>query len=223
MKEIVVKSILIFLVLFLPSFVFGITGDEALQKLLEGNKRFVSGNLEKKDISDLKRKDLLKGQKPFAIILGCSDSRVPPEIIFDQGLGDIFVVRVAGNVVDPVVLRSIEYAAEHLKAPLLFILGHTNCGAVTATLELVEKKGKPCPLAEKISPAVKKAMKKGGSKEDILENAIKENIYNVYNEIMKSKIIRHLVKEGALKIVAGEYNLSTGKVELIDIPSLPKK
>jgi len=212
----------LFVVLVFSGFVYaGSAGDESLQKLMDGNKRFVSGNLAKKDLSDVKRKELLKGQKPFAIVVGCSDSRVPPEIIFDQGLGDIFVVRVAGNVADPVVLRSIEYAAEHLNSPLLFLLGHEKCGAVTATLELEGKpEGKTCPIAQKIMPAVKKAKKKGGSKDEILETAIKENVKNVYKYIMKSKIINHLVHEGKLKIVAGEYSLTTGEVKMIDLPKI---
>src|SRR4030065_2455205 len=113
----------LFIVVLFSGVVFaGSAGDEALQKLMDGNKRYVSGSLMKKDIGETKRKELsTKGQKPFAIVLTCSDSRVPPEILFDQCLGDIFVVRVAGNVVDKIEIGSIEYAAEHLNAPLLFI------------------------------------------------------------------------------------------------------
>ena len=209
----------LFIVVLFSGVVFaGSAGDEALQKLMDGNKRYVSGSLMKKDIGETKRKELsTKGQKPFAIILTCSDSRVPPEILFDQGLGDIFIVRVAGNVVDPIVLRSIEYGAEHLNAPLLFILGHTKCGAVTATLEILETKGEPCPLAKKIMPAAEKAKKKGGTKDEVLETAIKENVKNVYKDVMKSKIISHLVQEDKLKIVAGEYNITTGKIEMMEL------
>ena len=120
--------------------------------------------LPRKILATSKRKELTKGQKPFAIVITCSDSRVPPELLFDQGLGDIFVVRVAGNVVDPIALGSIEYGAEHLNSPLLFILGHTKCGAVGATLEA---KGKPegniGAIVKKIQPAVATAKKKGGS------------------------------------------------------------
>ena len=209
----------LFIVVLFSGVVFaGSAGDEALQKLMDGNKRYVSGSLMKKDIGETKRKELsTKGQKPFAIVLTCSDSRVPPEILFDQGLGDIFIVRVAGNVVDPIVLRSIEYGAEHLNAPLLFILGHTKCGAVTATLEILETKGEPCPLAKKIMPAAEKAKKKGGTKDEVLETAIKENVKNVYKDVMKSKIISHLVQEDKLKIVAGEYNITTGKIEMMEL------
>ncbi|MBM4136351.1 MAG: carbonic anhydrase [Nitrospira sp.] len=194
-------------------------GDESLTKLMDGNKRFVSGNLAQKDLGDAKRKELAKGQKPFAIVLTCSDSRVAPELLFDQGLGDVFVVRVAGNVVDPIALGSIEYAAEHLNSPLLVILGHSKCGAVAATLEA---KGKPegniGAIVSKIMPAAMAAKKKGGSHDEILETAIKENVKNVYKDVMKSKIINHLVHEGKLKVVAGEYSLATGEVETIELP-----
>jgi carbonic anhydrase len=214
----------LFVIVVFSGLVFAVseTGQEALQKLMDGNKRFVSGSLAQKDLSAKKREELAKGQKPFATVLTCSDSRVPPEILFDQGLGDIFIVRVAGNIVDPIALGSIEYAAEHLNAPLLIILGHSKCGAVKATLE---SKGKPegniGAIVKKIMPAVDTAKKKGGTQDEILETAIKENVKNVYADVMKnSKIIPHLVEEGKLTIVAGEYDITTGKVEMIELPKL---
>lgn len=222
MKQFRVVLALFVVVVFSGVVFAGSAGDEALQKLMDGNKRYVSGSLMQKDIGETKRKELAKGQKPFAIVLTCSDSRVPPEILFDQGLGDIFIIRVAGNVVDPIVLRSIEYGAEHLNAPLLFILGHTKCGAVTATLEILETKGEPCPVAKKIMPAAEKAKKKGGTRDEVLETAIKENVKNVYEDVMKSKIISHLVQEDKLKIVAGEYDITTGKIEMMEMIELSK-
>ncbi len=225
MKRCRVLLALLIVVVF-SSFVFaGSAGDESLQKLMDGNKRYVSGDLAKKDLGDDKRKELLKGQKPFAIVITCSDSRVPPELLFDQGLGDIFVIRVAGNVVDQIALGSIEYGAEHLNSPLLVLLGHSKCGAVKATLETKGKaEGNIGAIVEKIKPAVKAAKKKGGSEEEILEAAIQENIKNVYKDIMsKSTIIPHLAKEGKLKIVAGEYSLATGKVDMIELPKLAHK
>ncbi|MEK7804022.1 MAG: carbonic anhydrase, partial [Deltaproteobacteria bacterium] len=110
----------------------GISADEALKKLIDGNNRFVQSAQAQKDIGNNRRTELTKGQHPFAVILSCSDSRVPPEHIFDQGLGDIFVVRVAGNVADSIELGSVEYAAEHLGVPLILVLGHQSCGAVKA-------------------------------------------------------------------------------------------
>jgi carbonic anhydrase len=143
-------------------------------------------------------------------------------MLFDQGLGDIFVIRVAGNVVDPIELGSIEYGAEHLNSPLLFILGHTKCGAVKATLEAKgEPEGNIGAIVKKIQPAAETAKKKGGSENEVLETAIHENMKNVYNDVMtKSKIISHLAQEGKLKIVAGEYNIETGKVSMIELPKM---
>jgi carbonic anhydrase len=194
--------------------------------LLEGNKRCVEGEQAKKDIGETRRAELTKGQHPFAVVISCSDSRVPPELIFDQGLGDIFVVRVAGNVIDPVVLGSIEYGVEHLHSPLLLVLGHESCGAVKATLDL---KGKPegniGAILKKIVPAVKTAKRETKDESELLHNAIHENIRNSYKDVMKSKIVNHLVKEGKLKVVAAEYYLGTGKVEVladIGAPEMPK-
>ena len=224
MKQFKVLLALLMVVVFSGS-VFAVSaGDESLQKIMDGNKRYVQGKLASKDIGDNKRKELTKGQKPFAIVVTCSDSRVPPELLFDQGLGDIFVVRVAGNVVDQIGIGSIEYAAEHLNAPLLFILGHSKCGAVAATLDA---KGKPegniGAIIKKIQPAAATAKKKGGSKDEMMETAIHENVINVYNDIMKnSVIIKHLADAGKLKIVGGEYMLSTGKVEMIELPKMEK-
>ena len=193
-------------------------GGDSLSKLLDGNKRFTSGELAKKDIGDTRRQELTKGQHPFATVLSCSDSRVAPEIIFDQGLGDVFIVRVAGNVVEPTTLGSIEYGAEHLHTPLLVILGHESCGAVKATLEA---KGKPegniGAILKKIMPAVNTAKKAKKGPDETLNLAVQENVKNTYKDIMKSKIVKELVHEGKLKIVAAEYYLGTGKVELIDL------
>jgi carbonic anhydrase len=211
----------LFVVVVFSGVVFAVSaGDEALQKLMDGNKRYVSGSLMKKDLGDTKRKELAKGQKPFAIVVTCSDSRVPPELLFDQGLGNIFVIRVAGNVVDQIALGSIEYGAEHLNAPLLFILGHSKCGAVTATIDAKgEPEGNIGAIVKKIMPAAEKAKKKGGTKDEILETAIQENVKNVYSDVMKkSKIVPHLVEEGKLKIAAGEYDITTGKVAMIELP-----
>jgi len=220
MKRFRVLLALLVVVVF-SGFVFAASaGDESLQKLMNGNKRYVEGKLATKDLGDTKRKELSKGQKPFAIVIACSDSRVPPELLFDQGLGDIFVIRVAGNVVDPIALGSVEYGTEHLHSPLIFILGHTKCGAVTATLEAKgEPEGNIGAIIKKIQPAAATAKKKGGSKDEILEAAIQENVKNVYKDLMnKSKIIPELAHEGKLKIVAGEYDITTGKVAMIELP-----
>ena len=195
-------------------------GDEALSKLLEGNKRFISGNLAPKNTGDARRKELSKAQHPSAIVVACSDSRVAPEIIFDQGLGDLFVVRSAGNVLDPILVGSIEYAAGHLHAPLLILLGHDKCGAVSAALEAKEKTDDNIgTILRKILPAVKKATAKGGTKEDILNNAIRENVLLQQKYLLrKSPLIRKLIQSGDLKVVAGIYHIESGKIELFSAP-----
>jgi carbonic anhydrase len=212
-KLITFVSILVF-------FISGITWGQQVNpvsRLMDGNNRFISGNLEKKDLSDTRRKDLLKGQKPFAIVVTCSDSRVAPEIIFDQGLGDIFVIRVAGNVLDPVSLGSIEYAAEHLKSSIVIILGHTYCGAVTAA---IEAKGRPegniGAIVKRILPAVKKAKKEGKTGGDLLNSAIAKNVI-LQKEYMfkKSPVIRELARTGELQVVTAIYNLESGEVNII--------
>ncbi len=212
--------IAVFLSVALAGFVYaGLgQGDESLTKLLDGNKRFVSGEIAKKDIGENRRKELTKGQSPFATVLSCSDSRVAPELIFDEGLGDIFIVRDAGNVADPVTMGSIEYGVEHLHTPLLVILGHEKCGAVTAALDA---KGKPegniGEILKKIMPAVQKAKKAGKDRESTLDLAIQENVRHTYKDVTKSKIVNELVHEGKLKVVGAEYYLGTGKVEMIEL------
>ncbi|SNB46080.1 carbonic anhydrase [Geobacter sp. DSM 9736] len=200
----------------------GISADEALQRLMEGNKRYIENQMTGQKLCDLKaRESLAKGQQPYAIVLSCSDSRVPPEIIFDKGLGELFVVRVAGNVPDPVVLGSIEYAAEHLNSPLIVVLGHERCGAVTAA---VDAKGKPegniGEIVKKIAPAVKQAKKEaaGRSKSEMVETAIDDNVVLVAESLTKqSAVLKQLVKEGKVKIVGAKYDLDDGKVSLMKL------
>ena len=187
------------------------------ERLLQGNKRFVSENLAKKDFSLKKRKELLYAQRPYAVVVGCSDSRVPPELIFDQGLGDIFVIRVAGNVLDPVSLGSIEYAVEHLKTPLIVLLGHTRCGAVHATIHFnCKEEGNLSAIVEKIMPAVVEAKKVAKSEEDLLNKAIEENV-KLQKEFMlrNSRIIREYVKANKIQIVMAIYDMETGEVKPI--------
>jgi len=189
----------------------------SLRKLLDGNKRFITGNLESKDFSDTKRKELAKGQRPFAIVVACSDSRVAPEIIFDQGLGDIFVIRVAGNVLDRVSLGSIEYAAEHLKTPLVIILGHTYCGAVTAAVESKGRtEGNIGAIVKRILPAVERARKEGKSSKDLVNSAIIKNVLLQGEYMIKnSTVIRKLIKAKELQVITAIYNLESGEVSIV--------
>ncbi len=227
MKHYLLSILCLYVVLFASALVSasdagpGLTADEALSKLMDGNLHFVANRITIRETSTPSiRESLATGQKPFAIILACSDSRVPPEIIFDQGLGEIFVVRVAGNVPDPVILGSIEYAAEHFNCPLVMVLGHKRCGAVTAA---VESQGPPHgnigAIIKTIAPAVKQAKKdvKGAGKSDLVESAIDNNIKLVAKSLLKqSPVIRSLVDEGKLKIIGAKYDLDDGKVRLLE-------
>jgi carbonic anhydrase len=207
-----------------------VSSDEALQKLIDGNQRYVENQMTGTKLCDLTaRTSLAKSQKPYAIILTCSDSRVPPEIIFDKGLGEIFVIRVAGNVPDPIVLGSIEYAAEHLGSPLIMVLGHERCGAVKAT---VEAKGKSSgsknidAIIKVVAPAVKAAAKDcqackndtkcaDTKKDEFVECVVDANAKIVAAGLTKnSKILTHLLHEKKIKIVSAKYDLDDGKVTL---------
>ena len=190
-----------------------ITADRAWELLKAGNERYVAKKLSHPHQTGSRITELATGQHPFAIVLGCADSRVPPEIIFDRGLGDLFVIRVAGNIVDDAIAGSIEYAAEELKVPLLVVLGHERCGAVTAAVKGSELPGEINTLVNAIKPAVKSVK---GLPGDIVENSVKANIKIVVSTL-KSKypMVSELVKSNKLKIVGGRYDLDRGKVDLI--------
>jgi len=195
-----------------------IAPEQALKSLMDGNQRYVQQQMTGTKLCALgERQKLSGGQAPYAIILSCSDSRVPPELIFDEGLGEIFVVRVAGNVVDPIVLGSIEYAAEHLGSPLVMVLGHERCGAVKATVDLNGKgEGNIGAIVSAVAPALKTAPK-NADKAQYVEGVVAENIKLVKGSLTtKSPVLAELVKEGKLKVVTAKYDLDDGKVTLID-------
>ncbi|HSW86320.1 MAG TPA: carbonic anhydrase [Rhabdochlamydiaceae bacterium] len=192
--------------------------DQALKKLQDGNQRFVSGNFMHPDQSSRRRaelerrEDLVAGQEPFAVIVSCSDSRVPPEIIFDQGLGDLFVARVAGNVVGPLEMDSIEFSADILKSSLILVLGHENCGAVNATLLGQAAPNHMSHVAPYLQSAVDKTKNMPGSR---LVNAIKANVQNVMRQLEGSPVLSPLIRDNKLKIIGAYYHLNSGKVELL--------
>lgn len=195
------------------------SADEALNKLMQGNIRCSVGQPAQKMLDENFRKELAKGQRPYAVVVACSDSRVAPEIVFDENLGQIFVVRTAGNVVDSVALGSIEYAVEHLHVPLIMVMGHESCGAVKAT---VDHKGKPegniGTIVTKISPAVKKAKAQGKKGDELVYASTIENVRLVASDIRKkSPVIRKEVAAGKVKMVGGYYSISAGKVENIPL------
>jgi carbonic anhydrase len=186
------------------------TPDSALAELKAGNEHHVRHQYQHPRETAARQRELVAGQHPHAEILSCSDSRVPPEIIFDQGLGDVFVVRVAGNVATDTEIGSLEYGAEHLHTPLLVVLGHESCGAVTAAVEGGEAEGHIASLVNLIKPAVEKSRELPGDK---VSNAVRVNVAMVVDQLRASNpVLAKLVAQGKLKIVGGVYSLETGKV-----------
>ena len=190
-----------------------ISADQALKLLLEGNQRFVAGKLEHPNQTPARRAEVAKGQHPFAAVLACSDSRTPPEIIFDRGLGDIFTVRVAGNVADQVVIESLDYSVKHLGVRVVMVLGHRRCGAVIAAVEGHEEEGKDVgPMLKELDPAVAATK---GMPGDPVENAVRANVKLVMLNLATSSELRAMVISGELKIVGGIYDLDTGTIEML--------
>lgn len=181
--------------------------EQILQRLQEGNERYMKAKLLHPDRSKERRKETATGQNPFAIILSCADSRVAPEIIFDQGIGDLFVVRVAGNVLGPVELDSIEYAALYLNSPLILVMGHENCGAVKAVM--AGKIEDIQDVADLITPVID--MHPHAS----VEETIKANASYVAKELKNSPPLRKLIKQGRLTVRSAYYDFVSGRVELL--------
>jgi carbonic anhydrase len=192
------------------------TADEALKRLMEGNQRYVANKSIALNESADRRIALAQGQQPFATIFSCVDSRVPPELVFDRGLGDLFVIRTAGQVIDTAVLGSLEFGVAELKIPLLMVLGHEKCGAVKATIETVEKGGVAEAdieaLVNGIRPAVEHAKGEAG---DLLDNAVKANVVAVVQKLKQSPILKEAIEQGKLTIVGARYDLDTGAVETL--------
>jgi len=190
----------------------GASPEKALQALLEGNERFVMAKYTNINITNERREELVKGQQPFAVIVSCSDSRVPPELVFDQGLGELFVIRTAGQVIDDVALGSIEYAIEHLNVPLIFVLGHDDCGAVKAAIAGGEVSGHISAIVNPIKPAIDKAKTQAGS---LVANTVKGNLDLTVEKIKTSSpIISQSLEKNHVKVVGAIYNLESGKVNL---------
>ena len=202
-----------------------INADTALQRLREGNQRFVSGvrSLETM-LSHTRRSELASGQKPFAIILGCSDSRVPAELVFDQGLGDLFVIRVAGNIVAPSQIGSVEFAAAQFETPLVVVLGHSQCGAVCSTIEALKKPNTQQSMnirsiVDRIRPSVETLMETDlvNNEDELVHQAVRANVRVSVNQLRHgSVILEQLVSENRLQIVGAEYSLETGVVEFFE-------
>lgn len=196
---------------------------EALERLRAGNARFVANDLSLPK-PDVERARLASGQTPFAVILGCSDSRVPTEIVFDQGLGDLFVIRVAGNIVAPSQIGSIEFAAQKFGTKLVVVLGHTHCGAVEAAVEELQQPAEKqsrniAAIVGRIRPSVMDLMESGDAMEyeEFVNKAVRANVRYSANALRHgSEIIEELIGIGELLIVGAEYSLDTGVVEFFD-------
>lgn len=202
-----------------------ITARDALARLREGNRRFVAGARSLDSIiSQARRSDLLEGQKPFAAVLGCSDSRVPVELIFDQGPGDLFVIRVAGNIVAPSLIGSVEFAAVKFETRLVVVLGHSDCGAVHATIESVGHPLDPTlrnlrSIVDRIRPSVETVRQTSPhlGREELAECAIRANIRASADHLRHgSDILEQLIQQDGLLIVGAEYSLESGVVEFFD-------
>lgn len=184
-----------------------------IKKLVDGNKRYTSSEMVHPNQTSVRRTAVANEQHPFAVVLSCSDSRVPPEILFDQGIGDLFVIRVAGNVLDDAALGSIEYAIEHLNVKLIVVLGHERCGAVSAAVKGGKASGHIRYLVEAIQPAVEKAKSLSG---DILENAVRINVQNVVAQLKSSEpIIEEFVHEKKVDVIGARYDLDDGSVTFL--------
>lgn len=204
-----------------------ILAKKALKRLHEGNRRFVSDASFFNTLSHQSRRHTLTiDQEPFAIILGCSDSRVPTEIIFDQGLGDLFVIRVAGNIAAPSQIGSIEFAAERFDTRLVVVMGHSKCGAILATLEELKRPSEDQSqnlrsIVNRIRPSVEPllATNLGRHPDILLQQAVRANINSSVNQLRHgSEVLEKLIQEDALLIVGAEYSLETGVVDFFDGP-----
>jgi carbonic anhydrase len=202
-----------------------IPAHEALDRLREGNRRFVADVPSLQTFTnETRRRELATGQEPFAIILGCSDSRVPAEIVFDQGLGDLFVIRVAGNIVAPSLVGSVEFAAERFGTRLVVVLGHSSCGAILATIEQLarpsnEQSRNLRSIVDRVRPSVEPLLRAGlgNQREVLVREAVRANIRVSANHLRHgSEVLEQLIQNDGLVVVGAEYSLDSGVVEFFD-------
>jgi carbonic anhydrase len=195
---------------------------KTLERLREGNRRFVAGVRGTAALTAHDRRELAQGQNPCAIILGCSDSRVPAELVFDQGPGDLFIIRIAGNIVAPSQIGSVEFAAERFGTPLVVVLGHTGCGAIAATLEALGSPSSPVSsnqlsIVGRVRPTVEALQARGLAGDALFDAAVRANVHHSVEQLRHgSVILEDLVARGELRIVGAEYSLETGVVEFFD-------
>jgi carbonic anhydrase len=202
-----------------------ITAQEALIRLQDGNRRFVSSiQGGERPLSGSRQVELVKEQSPFAIVLGCSDSRVPAELVFDQGLGDLFVIRVAGNIVAPSQVGSVEFAASRFGTRLVVVLGHTQCGAILATIEELQRPAESQSrnlrsIVDRVRPSVEGLMKTD-LRDDmaaLVQGAVRANVMASVNHLRHgSEILEQLIRDEGLRVLGAEYSIETGEVEFLD-------
>jgi carbonic anhydrase len=202
-----------------------LTAAQALARLLEGNRRFVANQSAQSGFSNAARRvALVDGQEPFAIVLGCSDSRVPAELVFDQGFGDLFVIRVAGNIVAPSQIGSVEFAAARFGTPLVVVMGHSQCGAVVATLEELQGRATTAStnlrsIVDRVRPSVEPLLghRDGGTAEGLVRDAVRANVRASVDHLRHgSELLEKFIREDRLVVVGAEYSLETGVVDFFE-------
>ena len=200
-----------------------IAAADALARLREGNRRFVTDQAAPRGLDSQARRELVSGQEPFAIILGCSDSRVPSELVFDQGFGDLFVIRVAGNIVAPSQVGSIEFAAAYFGTKLVVVMGHEQCGAITAAVADLEGAGSSSPnlrsIVDRVRPSVQTVMavRPDADRATIMREAIRANVRVSTNHLRHgSAMLERMIQEDGMMVVGAEYSLRTGVVDFFD-------
>lgn len=197
-----------------------INAARALKLLQDGNARFAAGQSQHPHETSDWRHALEQEQHPYAVVIGCSDSRVPIELVFDQGFGDLFVIRVAGNVVDTDVIASVEYAIDHLETELIVVMGHSNCGAIAATLDCLsnadDEPAEVVSLLYQLEPAIA-GIARDLPRETRIDRAVKRNVKLAVRRLSRVPDLRHRLKAGTIKIVGAVYDMCSGKVEILDL------
>jgi carbonic anhydrase len=195
-----------------------LTPDQALARLMEGNRRFVADDPQRPNISSSRRRELAGGQAPFATIVGCSDSRTPAEILLGAGLGEIFVARVAGNTLPAALGGSIAYGIHALGTPIVMVLGHERCGAVTAAVDVVTKGAIVPPVMQAmLAPIIFAVNAVKGQPGDLIDNVVRENARIGARALNSDPLLADMARGGKLKVVAGYYDLDDGKIEILDL------
>ena len=197
------------------------TPDQALERLRDGNRAFLDGKVDQVDLSAARRLALAKGQAPFCAYVSCSDSRVPPELLFGRGLGELFIIRNAGNTVDTVAMGSIEYAVAVLGVPLVVVMGHESCGAVKAAMSVVSDNARfPGVIGNMIEPIIPAVLEARNQSGDATEVAVKQNVRRVVRKLREASdpLLIEPQRAGKLKVVGAYYKLDSGEVDFFDLP-----